>query len=204
MISLSGRLSGLEESVTLAITARARALKAEGRDIIGFGAGEPDFDTPDNIKEAAIEAIRRGHTKYTPVGGLPELKDAVIAKFRRDNNIEYAREQVLVSCGGKHSLFNLFQAVLDPGDEVLVQAPYWVSYPPMVELAGGVPVIINTTEATGFKMTPGELGSRMTARTKAVIINSPSNPTGAAYTAPELRAIAEAALDKNLLLVPAE
>jgi len=194
----------LEESATLAITARAKALKAEGRDIIGLGAGEPDFDTPDNIKRAAVEAIQKGRTKYTPVGGLPELKDAVIEKFRRDNALEYTRDEIIVSCGGKHSLYNLFQAVIDPGDEVIVPSPYWVSYPPMVSLAGGVPVIVATDEAAGFKMTPSDLSSAVTGRTRAVVINSPSNPTGAAYTAGELAALAEAALEKDLLVVSDE
>ena len=147
MITLSGRLSGLEESVTLAITAKARALKAGGRDIISFGAGEPDFDTPENIKEAAIKAIRGGQTKYTPVGGINELKDAIISKFKRDNSLSYTRDEVIVSCGGKHSIYNLFQSILDHGDEVIIPAPYWVSYPVMVSLAGGVPVELRTTGA---------------------------------------------------------
>src|SRR3972149_10923221 len=137
MIKLSDRLAGLEESVTLAITAKARAMKAEGRDVIGFGAGEPDFDTPDNIKEAGIRAIREGHTKYTAVGGNNELKDAIIGKFRKDNGLEYGREEVLVSCGGKHSIFNLFPAVLNPGDEVIIPGPYWVSYPVVGAFGGG-------------------------------------------------------------------
>lgn len=201
MFKLSGRLDNLEESATLAITAKAKALKAEGRDIIGLGAGEPDFDTPQNIKEAAIKAIRNGQTKYTAVGGIVELKDAITAKFERDNGITYKRDEVLVSCGGKHSIYNLFQAVLDPGDEVVIPAPYWVSYPPMVELAGGVPVVVKTGEDAGFKMTPEEFSASITDRTKAVVINSPSNPTGSAYSAGELSEIAEVALGKGLLII---
>jgi len=204
MITLSGRLSGLEESVTLAITAKARALKAEGRDIISFGAGEPDFDTPDNIKEAAIKAIRGGQTKYTPVGGINELKDAIIGKFKRDNSLSYARDEVIVSCGGKHSIFNLFQSILDPGDSVIIPAPFWVSYPVIVELAGGVPVEFRTTEAEGFKMSADAFRRHITPKTKAVIINSPSNPTGAAYTTAELEAIAAVALEKNILIISDE
>ena len=204
MIKLSGRLDGLEESATLAITARSKALKAEGRDIIGFGAGEPDFDTPENIKEAAIKAIRDGHTKYTAVGGINELKDAIIEKFHRDNNLSYLKDEVIVSCGGKHSIYNLLQAVIDPGDEVVIPAPYWVSYPAMTVLAGGEPRVVHTTESSGFKMSREAFEEHITERTKAVIINSPSNPTGAAYTARELEGIAEAALKKGVLIISDE
>lgn len=204
MIKLSGRLAGLEESVTLAITAKARALKAEGRDIIGFGAGEPDFDTPENIKEAGIKAIRDGHTKYTAVGGINELKDAIIGKFKKDNRLDYAREDVLVSCGGKHSIFNLFQAILNPGDEVIIPAPYWVSYPVMVMLGGGTPKIVHTKESDGFRMSIDAFKANITPKTKAVVINSPSNPTGAAYDAKELAAIAEIALKNNILIISDE
>lgn len=204
MIKLSSRLNGLEESVTLAITARAKAMKAAGRDIIGFGAGEPDFDTPENIKNAAIKAIKDGQTKYTAVGGINELKDAVIAKFRRDNNLEYKRDEVIVSCGGKHSIYNLFQALLDKGDEVIIPSPYWVSYPVMVALAGGTPVIVKTSEKSGFKMSVKEFSASITKNTKAIVINSPSNPTGAAYTAEELADIAEVALKKNVLIISDE
>ncbi|MDP2689796.1 MAG: pyridoxal phosphate-dependent aminotransferase [Deltaproteobacteria bacterium] len=203
-MKLSGRLSGLEESVTLAITAKARALRAEGRDIISFGAGEPDFDTPDNIKEAAIKAIRDGHTKYTPVGGIVELKDAIIGKFKRDNKLSYSRDEIIVSCGGKHSIFNLFQSILDPGDEVIIPAPFWVSYPVMVRLAGGVPVEFRTTEAEGFRMSAEAFREHITPKTKAVIINSPSNPTGAAYTEKELASIAAVALEKGVLIISDE
>ncbi|MDO8426641.1 MAG: pyridoxal phosphate-dependent aminotransferase [Deltaproteobacteria bacterium] len=203
-MKLSGRLNGLEESVTLAITAKARSLKAEGKDIIGFGAGEPDFDTPSNIKEAAIKAINTGQTKYTPVGGINELKDAIINKFKKDNNLAYSRDEIIVSCGGKHSIFNLFQAILNPGDEVIIPAPYWVSYPVIVALGGGTPKIVRTSESEGFKMSVEAFKAGISPEAKAVVINSPSNPTGAAYTTDELRAIAEAALKNDLLIVSDE
>ncbi|MBI1911038.1 MAG: pyridoxal phosphate-dependent aminotransferase [Deltaproteobacteria bacterium] len=201
---LSDRLNGLEESVTLAITAKARALKAEGKDIIGFGAGEPDFDTPENIKNAGIKAIKDGLTKYTAVGGINELKDAIIGKFKRDNNLTYSRDEVIVSCGGKHSIYNLFQSILNKGDEVIIPAPFWVSYPVMVSLAGGTPRIVHTTEAAGFKMSVDEFRANINSNTKAVIINSPSNPTGAAYTAAELEKLAEIALANNILIITDE
>lgn len=204
MFKLAERLSGLEESVTLAITAKARALKAEGRDVVAFGAGEPDFDTPENIKEAAIKAIRSGQTKYTPVGGINELKDAIIGKFRRDNNLTYSRDEIIVSCGGKHSIFNLFQAILNPGDEVIIPAPYWVSYPVMVSLGGGMPRIVHTTEAEGFRMSPEAFKRHLSPNTKAVVINSPSNPTGAAYTEKELAKLADIALENGLLIISDE
>ncbi|MBI5588451.1 MAG: pyridoxal phosphate-dependent aminotransferase [Deltaproteobacteria bacterium] len=203
-MKLSGRLAGLEESVTLAITAKARALKAEGKDIIGFGAGEPDCDTPENIKEAAIKAIKDGQTKYTPVGGINELKDAVIGKFERDNRLQYSREEIIVSCGGKHSIFNLFQSILDHGDEVIIPAPYWVSYPVMVMLGGGVPRVVYTKESEGFRMSPEAFEAHISKRTKAVVINSPSNPTGAAYTAAELEKLADVAMRHKLLIVSDE
>jgi aspartate aminotransferase len=203
-IKTSSRVTNLKESVTLAITAKAKELKSRGFDIIGFGAGEPDFDTPENIKAAAIRAIEAGHTKYTAVGGIPELKGAIIDKFRVDNDLSYTQDEILVSSGGKHSIYNLFQALLDPGEEVIIPSPYWVSYPPMVELAGGVPVIVTTSEAEGFKMTAEALKKHITKKTKAIIINSPSNPTGVTYTESELSAIAEVALSNNLLIVTDE
>jgi aspartate aminotransferase len=203
-IAPSTKMADLEESPTLAITAKAKALKASGKDIIGFGAGEPDFDTPDNIKEAAIAAVKRGETKYTAVDGIPELKDAIIEKYRVECKAEYQRSEVLVSCGGKHSFFNLCQALLNPGDEVIVPAPYWVSYPPIIKLAGGEPVIINADDSTGFRITPDDLSAAITRRTKAVIINSPSNPTGAAYPEEELRALVEAALERGILIISDE
>src|SRR3989337_2769073 len=203
-MKLAARAERLKPSATLAITAKAKALKAEGKDIVGFGAGEPDFDTPENIKEAAIKAIRSGQTKYTPVGGINELKDAIIGKFRQDNDLAYSRDEIIVSCGGKHSIFNLFQAILNPGDEVIIPAPYWVSYPVMVSLGGGMPRIVHTTEAEGFRMSPEAFKRHLSPNTKAVVINSPSNPTGAAYTEKELARLAEIALENGLLIISDE
>jgi aspartate aminotransferase len=200
-VRLAARIAKIKPSETLAITAKANALRAQGRDVIGFGAGEPDFDTPTNIKNAAIKAIEAGFTKYTPVGGTDELKDAIIAKLKRDNNLEYKRSQIVVSCGAKHTLYNLAQTLFDEGDEVIIPAPYWVSYPDIVVLAGGVPVMINTEEKNGFKMNPGQLKAAITNRTRAIIINSPSNPTGAAYSPEELKAIAAVLMDKDILVI---
>ena len=190
--------------MTLAITAKAQALKEQGKDVIGFGAGEPDFPTPDNIKQAAIEAIRNNDTHYTLVGGTNALKDAIIEKFKRDNNLSYERNQIVVSCGAKHSFYNLAQVLWQEGDEIIVPAPYWVSYPDMVTLAGATPVILDTDESTGFKITPGQLQGAVTSKTRALIINSPSNPTGSAYTQAELEALAEVALKNNLLVISDE
>ncbi len=187
----SAALSRVKPSATLAVTAQARALKAEGRDIIGLGAGEPDFDTPENIKAAAIEAIRRGETKYTDADGMPELKKAVSAKFKRENGLDYPVAQIHVAPGGKTVIYNALVATLSPGDEVIVPAPYWVSYPDMVLLAGGEPVRVVGQEADGFKLRPEVLEAAITTRTKWIILNSPSNPTGAAYTRAELEALAE-------------
>lgn len=187
----SATLRRVKPSPTLAVTARARELKREGRDVIGLGAGEPDFDTPDNVKEAAIAAIRRGETKYTDVDGIPELKAAICAKFARENGLDYAPNQIHVAPGGKAVLFNALLATLSPGDEVIVPAPYWVSYPDMVLLAGGEPVVAACGEDHGFKLTPGALEAAITPRTRWLILNSPSNPTGAAYTRGELEALAE-------------
>ena len=200
-MKLAARIAKIKPSETLAITAKANALRAEGRDVIGFGAGEPDFDTPVNIKAAAIKAIEAGFTKYTPVGGTDELKDAVIAKLRRDNDLEYKRSQVVVSCGAKHTLYNLAQSIFETSDEVIIPAPYWVSYPDIVVLAGGQPVIVNTLEEDGFKMKPEQLKAAITGRTRAVVINSPSNPTGAAYSPAELKALAAVLLDKEILVI---
>ena len=190
-IKLSARVQAVKPSPTLAVTARAAALRAAGRDVIGLGAGEPDFDTPDHIKEAAIKAIRDGKTKYTPVDGTPSLKQAVIEKFRHDNSLEYEADQILVSCGGKQSFYNLAQAVLDPGDEVVIPAPYWVSYPDMALLAGGVPVFIQAGLDQRFKITPQQLAASITEKTRLVVINSPSNPSAMAYTRDELAALGE-------------
>ena len=186
----SSALARVKPSATLAVTAKARELKRAGRDVIGLGAGEPDFDTPDNIKEAAIAAIRRGETKYTDVDGIPELKAAVAAKFARENGLIYETNQIHVASGGKTVIYNALVATLSPGDEVIVPAPYWVSYPDMVLLAGGEPVTVVGHEADGFKLRPEALEAAITARTKWLILNSPSNPTGAAYTGAELEALA--------------
>jgi len=190
-IRLSRRVGRVKPSPTLAVTTRARELKAAGRDIIGLGAGEPDFDTPDHIKQAAIRAIEDGFTKYTAVGGTPELKQAIVRKFERENGLAFEPAQVLVSCGGKHSFFNLAQALLDDGDEVVIPAPFWVSYPDMVLLAGGNPVIVSAGIEQGFRLLPDQLDEAITAKTRLVVINSPSNPTGAAYTRAELSALGE-------------
>ena len=189
ILQLSKRVQAIKPSPTLAITARAARLKAEGKDIIGLGAGEPDFDTPQHIKDAAIGAINRGFTKYTAVGGTPSLKQAVIAKFKRDNGLDYTAKQILVSCGGKQSFFNLALAVIDPGDEVIIPAPYWVSYPDIVLIAEGKPVIVQAGIEQGFKMTPAQLQAAITPRTRMVVINSPSNPSGAVYTLEDLQAL---------------
>lgn len=186
---LSNRVQAIKPSPTLAVTARAAKLKAEGRDIIGLGAGEPDFDTPRHIKDAAIKAIDAGFTKYTPVGGTPGLKSAVIAKFKRDNGLDYTAKQILVSCGGKQSFFNLALATINLGDEVIIPAPYWVSYPDIVLIAGGKPVIVEAGIEQGFKISPAELAAAITPMTKMVVINSPSNPSGAVYTLDELTAL---------------
>jgi aspartate aminotransferase len=201
---LSGRAKNLKPSPTLAINAKAKTMQAQGIHVISFGAGEPDFDTPENIKQAAKKAIDDGFTKYTPVGGIDDLKDAIIKKFQRDNKLTYKRSEIIVSCGGKHSFYNLAQAIFDQGDEVIIPAPYWVSYPPMVVLAGGSPVIVETTERNEFKITPEELKKAMTSNTKALILNSPSNPTGSAYTRKELEEIAEIAISKNFFIISDE
>ncbi|MEW6377409.1 MAG: pyridoxal phosphate-dependent aminotransferase [Thermodesulfobacteriota bacterium] len=204
MSILSSRAKSLKPSPTLAINAKAKSMQAQGIHVISFGAGEPDFDTPDNIKRAAVKAIEEGFTKYTPVGGIDELKDAIVHKFERDNHLTYKRSQILVSCGGKHSFYNLAQALFDQGDEVIVPAPYWVSYPPMVALAGASPVILETKEENGFKVTPTDLKKAITPKTKALIMNSPSNPTGSAYTKKELEAIAEIAISNSLFIISDE
>ncbi len=190
-MTLSTRVQAIKPSPTLAVTARAAKLKAEGKDIIGLGAGEPDFDTPQHIKDAAIGAINKGFTKYTPVGGTPSLKAAIIAKFKRDNGLEYTPKQILVSCGGKQSFFNLALAVINPGDEVIIPAPYWVSYPDIVIIAEGKPVIVQAGIEQGFRLTPAQLEAAITPKTKMVVINSPSNPSGAVYSLEDLKALGE-------------
>jgi aspartate aminotransferase len=204
MSILSNRAKSLKPSPTLAINAKAKSMQAQGIHVISFGAGEPDFDTPENIKQAAKKALDEGFTKYTPVGGIDELKDAIIKKFERDSGLSYKKSEILVSCGGKHSFYNLAQSIFDQGDEVIIPAPYWVSYPPMVSLAGGSPVIVETTEKNEFKITPEALKKAITPKTKALIINSPSNPTGSAYTKKELGKIAEIALSKNIFIISDE
>ncbi|HFD31156.1 MAG TPA: pyridoxal phosphate-dependent aminotransferase, partial [Gammaproteobacteria bacterium] len=200
-IRLSDRVQRIKPSATLAITSLANTLKAEGKNIIGLGAGEPDFDTPEHIKQAAIRALDEGFTKYTAVDGTPGLKQAVIDKFKRDNSLDYNPEQVLVSCGGKQSFYNLVQALLNPGDEVIIPAPYWVSYPDMVLLADGTPVIVSAGIEQNFRITAQQLEAAITPRTRLFVINSPSNPTGMAYTRAELSALAEVLLRHPHVLV---
>ncbi len=190
-MELSKRVQAIKPSPTLAVTARASKLKAEGKDIIGLGAGEPDFDTPQHIKDAAIAAINKGFTKYTAVGGTPSLKQAIVAKFKRDNGLDYTAKQILVSCGGKQSFFNLALALINPGDEVIIPAPYWVSYPDIVLIAEGKPVIVQAGIEQDFKMSAAQLAAAITTKTKIVVINSPSNPSGAVYSLEELQALGE-------------
>ncbi len=194
-MGLSERIGRIKPSPTLAVSAKAKAMKAQGIDVVSFGAGEPDFDTPNHIKEAAIQAIQGGFTKYTPASGIDELKKAVCEKFARDNGLNFDKSQIVISCGGKHAFYNLAQVLLDPGDEAIIPAPYWVSYPDMVRLADGTPVILTTEERNGFKLTPQQLDDAITDRTKIVLLNSPSNPTGAAYSREELEALAEVILN---------
>ncbi len=194
MAFLADSLARIKPSATIAVTNKARELKAAGRDVIGLGAGEPDFDTPENIKEAAIRAIREGKTKYTAVDGIPELKAAIAAKFKRENNLTYAPNQITVGTGGKQVLYNALMATLNPGDEVIIPAPYWVSYPEIVALGGGTPVEIVGPQEQGFKIGAAALEAAITPKTKWLILNSPSNPTGAGYTRAELRALADVLL----------
>lgn len=201
---LSQKAKKIKPSSTLAITAKANQMKADGIDVVGFGAGEPDFDTPEHIKAAAIAAINAGFTKYTPASGTVELKNVICNKFKEDNGLTYKTNQIVVSNGAKHSLTNAFMAVLNAGDEVIIPAPYWLSYPEMVSLADGVPVIINTTKETNYKVTNEQLESALTNKTKAIIINSPSNPTGMIYTKDELQIIAQFAIKNDLLVISDE
>jgi len=196
MSFLSDAIERMKPSATIAVSQKARELKAEGRDVIALSAGEPDFDTPDHIKDAAIDAIRRGETKYTAVDGIPELKDAVAAKFKRDNGLEYTREQIIVAPGGKAIIFNALMATLNPGDEVVIPAPYWVSYPDIVAFAGGTPVTVPCTAANDFLLDPADLDAAITPKTKWLILNSPSNPSGAAYSKDHLQALGRV-LDKH-------
>jgi aspartate aminotransferase len=200
-MQLSKRVQSVKPSPTLAIDAKAKALKAQGIDVISFGTGEPDFDTPNNIKEAAKKALDSGFTKYCPVAGTPDLKQAIIDKLKKDNNLEYTPAEIIVSCGAKHSLYNLFQAILNPGDQIIVPAPYWVSYPDMALLAGAKAKTVKTVEANGFKLQPEQLRKAITPKTKALVINSPSNPTGSTYTAEELKQIGEICVEKKILII---
>ena len=201
---LADRLKTLAPSPTLAMQAKAKAMRAQGIDVISFGAGEPDFDTPKRIKDAAIRAIEQGQTKYTEVGGVPELRAAVCQKFKRDNGLDYAPDEITVSCGAKHTLFNLFMALVNPGDEVLIPSPYWVSYPEQVRLLGGVPVPVVTPESTGFDLDPAELRRAVTPRTKMIVLDSPGNPTGAVFSREALAAVAKLAVERDLWIVSDE
>ncbi len=203
-MSISERARRANPSPTLAITAKAKQMKADGIDVVSFGAGEPDFDTPQNVKDAAIKALQAGMTKYTPTSGTPELKAAICAKLKRDSGLEYQPSQIIVSIGAKHSLYNTMLALLDPGDEVIIPAPYWVSYPEMVKLAEGVPVYVQTDESTGFRMTPAMLRAAITPKTKALVLNSPSNPTGAVYDPSVIEEIAKIAVERGIYVISDE
>jgi aspartate aminotransferase len=200
-MKLADRVNRIQPSPTLAIDTKAKALRAQGVDVVSFGAGEPDFDTPATIKDAARSAIESGFTKYTAVGGANDLKDAIILKMKRDHGIDYSHDEICVSCGAKHSLYNISQALIQEGDEVIIPAPYWVSYPDQVVLAGGTPVFIRTQEESAFKITPQQLEKAITPRTRALILNSPCNPTGTSYTAEELRAIAQVCLGHDFMII---
>jgi aspartate aminotransferase len=204
IMELSKKALTISPSSTLAIDAKAKKMKADGIDVIGFGAGEPDFDTPAHIKEAAIKAINEGFTKYTPASGTLELKQAVCRKFIKDNGLEYAPSNIVISNGAKHSLVNAFQAICNPGDEVIIPAPFWVSYPEMVKLADGVPVVLNTTEEDGFKFTIKQIENAITGKTKAIVINSPSNPTGMIYSKELLQEVADLAVSKGIYVISDE
>jgi len=203
-MEISARASQLTPSLTLSIDSKAKAMKSEGLDVCGFGAGEPDFDTPEHIKAAAIAALEAGFTKYTPSSGLPELRQAISEKFAADNQLEYRASQIIVSNGAKHSCYNALLATCEPGDEVIIPSPYWVSYPDMVRLAGAEPVIVQTSERKGWKMTAAEFENAMTPRTKMVIINSPGNPSGAVYSREEMEAIVEVAAEEDIYILSDE
>src|SRR5690349_23040672 len=201
---ISQRAASLAPSLTLAIDAKAKAMKAEGQDVVGFGAGEPDFDTPQHIKDAAVKALQDGFTKYNPSSGIPELRQAIADKFKRDNGLTYKPSQIIVSCGGKHSCYNVILATCQEGDEVIIPAPYWLSYPEMVKLAGAKPVILETTDKTEFKVTPEQLRAAITPRTRLFVLNSPSNPTGSVYTPEEIKAIGDICVEKGVLIMSDE
>jgi aspartate aminotransferase len=204
MHQLAQRTAALTPSLTLAIDAKAKKLKAEGVDVCGFGAGEPDFDTPQHIKDAAAAALAAGFTKYTPSSGIAELRAAIAEKLKNDNGLDYKPSQVIVNCGAKHSCYNVILATCQAGDEVIIPAPYWLSYPEMVKLADASPVIVETTEASGFKITPEQFREAMTPATKLIILNSPGNPTGTVYSREELQALAEVALEEDILMLSDE
>jgi aspartate aminotransferase len=203
-MELAGRVKAIKPSPTLAITAKAKQMRAEGQDVVGFGAGEPDFDTPENIKQACIKSLLAGNTKYTPVPGTDGAKDAVIEKLKKDQGLEYARNQIVISCGAKHTLYNIMQALFQEGDEVLIPAPYWVSYPDQVILASAKPVIVQTSEENSFIPTAAQLEKVTTSRTKALVINSPGNPTGGAASRRQLEEIARFAVEKDLIVISDE
>jgi len=201
---ISQQAASLSPSLTLAIDAKAKQMKAEGLDVVGFGAGEPDFDTPQHIKDAAVRALAEGFTKYTPSSGMVELRQAIADKFKRDNGLSYKASQIIVSCGGKHSCYNAVMATCQAGDEVIIPSPYWLSYPEMVKLAGAKPVALPTTDATEFKVTPDQLRAAITPRTRLFILNSPSNPTGSLYAPAELKALGDVCIERDLLILSDE
>src|SRR3989449_5801271 len=201
---ISTRAASLTPSLTLAIDSKAKQMKAEGQDVVGFGAGEPDFDTPQHIKDAAAKALADGFTKYTPSSGIPELRQAIADKLKRDNGLSYKPSQIIVSCGGKHSCYNVVLATCQESDEVIIPAPYWLSYPEMVKLAGATPVILQTTDKTEFKVMPDQLRSAITPRTRLFILNSPSNPTGSVYTPDEIKVIGDICVEKGVLIMSDE
>jgi len=203
-MKLSSRVQNVSASMTLAITAKAKKMKREGIDVIGFGSGEPDFDTPPHIKQAGIRAIQKGLTKYTPASGTDELKKAICDKFFNDNKLKYEPSQIVVSCGAKHSIYNIFQAVCDRGDEVIIPSPYWLSYPEMVKLASATPVFIDTDEKSGFKVSPEKLKAVLTKKTKVIVLNSPANPTGCVYNVDELKKIRDIVVKNNILVISDE
>ena len=204
MYKISQRAAVLSPSLTLAIDSKAKQMKAEGQDVVGFGAGEPDFDTPQHIKDAAIKALNEGFTKYTPASGTPELRQAVADKLKRENGLTYKASQVIISCGGKHSCYNVILATCEEGDEVIIPAPYWLSYPEMVKLAGATPVIIQTSDRTEFKITAEQLRAAITPRTRLFILKSPSNPTGSIYTPEEIKALGDVCVEKGVLIMSDE
>jgi aspartate aminotransferase len=201
---ISRRAASLSPSLTLAIDSKAKQMKSDGLDVVGFGAGEPDFDTPQHIKDAAAKALAAGFTKYTPAAGIPELRQAIAEKHKRENGLAYKPSQIIVSCGGKHSCFNVILATCEEGDEVIIPAPYWLSYPEMVKLASATPVIVETSDKTEFKMTPGMLRQAITPRTRLLVLNSPSNPTGSVYTPDEIKALGDICVERGVLIMSDE